>query len=97
MIHHFACANVDFVENFELDNELCCQKCRTRRLIIGSDYEYLEGPNMCHDCGQANLEKIQIGHCLSCEYRFPSETAYSMEIIGYRVNRLDILGFIGTA
>ena len=97
MIHHFACANVDFVEKFELDNELCCQKCRMRRLIIGSDYEYLEGPNMCFDCGQANLEKIQIGHCLSCEYRFPSETAYSMEIVGYRVNRLDILGFVGTA
>ena len=97
MIHHFACANVDFVENFELENELCCQKCRTRRMIIGSDYEYLDGPNMCYDCGQANLEKIQIGHCLSCEHRFPVETAYQMDIVGYRVKRLDVLHFIGTA
>lgn len=97
MIHHFACANVDFVENFEMDNELCCQKCRTRRMIIGSDYEYLDGPSMCYDCGQANLEKIQIGHCLSCEHRFPIETAYHMDIVGYSVKRLDILHFIGTA
>jgi hypothetical protein len=97
MIHHFACAHVDFVENFEQGNELCCQKCRTRRLIVGSDFEYLDGPNHCHDCGQANLEKIQIGHCLNCEYRFPIEAAYSMEIVGYRVNKLDLLGFINTA
>ena len=97
MIHHFACAHVDFVENFEQDDQLCCQKCRTRRMIVGSDYEYLDGPNMCYDCGQANLEKIQIGHCLSCEFRFPIETAYTMEIVGYRVNKLDVLGFINTA
>lgn len=97
MIHHFACANVDFVENFELENELCCQKCRTRKMIIGSDYEYLDGPNMCYDCGQANLEKIQIGHCLSCEHRFPFETVYHKDIVGYRVKRLDVLRFISTA
>ena len=97
MIHHFACANVDFVENFEQGSELCCQKCRTRRLIVGSDYEYLDGPNMCYDCGQANLEKIQIGHCLGCEHRFPIETAYQMDIIGYRVKRLDILRLIGAS
>ncbi len=94
MIHHFACANVDFVEAFETDGDLCCQKCRTRHMIVGSDYEYLNGPNVCYDCGQANLEKIQIGHCLGCEHRFDMETAHEMEIIGYRVNRLDILGFL---
>lgn len=97
MIHHFACAHVDFVANFEQEEGLCCQKCRTRRLIVGSDYEYLDGPNICHDCGQANLEQIQIGHCLNCEYRFPIESAYSMEIVGYRVNKLDLLAFINSA
>lgn len=96
MIHHFGCAHVDFVENFEQGDELVCQKCRCRSMIIGADYEYLDGPNMCYDCGQANLEKIQIGHCLSCEHRFPMTMAHEMEIIGYRVSRLDILVFIGT-
>lgn len=96
MIHHFACAHVDFVEAFEEDNELCCPKCRIRRMIVGSDYEYLDGPNMCADCGQANLEKIRIGHCLSCENRFPAETCLEFNVVGYRVNRLDVLAFINS-
>ena len=95
MIHHFACAHVDFVEKFEQEDELLCQKCRTHGMIIGSDYEYLNGPKMCFDCGQANLEKVTIGHCLGCEHRFNIETANEMEVIGYRVNKLDILVFVG--
>lgn len=97
MIHHFACAHVDFVEKFEQGDELVCEKCRTRGMIIGSDYEYLDGPNMCADCGEANFEKILIGHCMSCENRFDFESAVEMEIFGYSVNKLDILVFVGTA
>ena len=95
MIHHFACANVDFVEKFEADDDLLCQKCRTRGMIVGSDYEYLDGPNMCYDCGEANLEKVMIGHCLTCEHRFNVERCNELEIVGYRVNKLDVLVFIG--
>jgi len=96
MIHHFACAHVDFVEKFETEDQLFCQKCRTRGMIVGSDYEYLDGPNMCYDCGEANLEKILIGHCLGCEHRFNFDTATVLEIVGYRVNKLDILVLINT-
>ncbi|MFT7633361.1 MAG: hypothetical protein ACI87E_004416 [Mariniblastus sp.] len=94
MIHHFACANVDFVEAFEQEDELCCQKCRTRRMVVGADYEYLNGPEACCDCGQSSLTKIDIGHCLSCELRFPMEMAHEIELMGYRVKRLDILDLI---
>ena len=97
MIHHFACAHVDFVEQFEQGEELMCQKCRTRGMVVGSDYEYLDGPNTCSDCGEANLEKVLIGHCTSCENRFNFESAVEMEMIGYSVNKLDILVFINTA
>ncbi len=44
MIHHFACANVDFVDRFDQGNEIVCPKCRGRKMIIGADYEYLDGP-----------------------------------------------------
>ncbi len=94
MIHHFACAHVDFVDKFETEDGLLCQKCRTKHMLVGSDYEYLDGPKHCEDCGKANLETIQIGHCLNCEHRFPFETATKMEIVGYRVNRLDTLALI---
>ena len=57
MIHHFSCANVDFVEQFETSDGLYCQKCRTRHMIIGSDYEYLDGPNQCEDCGKVQPGK----------------------------------------
>lgn len=97
MIHHYACANVDFVEKFEFDNEIACQKCRCRNMIVGADFEYLDGPNRCMDCGQANLELIQIGHCLCCGNRFSMENARVEELIGYRVSRLDILDVIHTA
>jgi len=97
MIHHFACAHVDFVERFEQDDQLVCEKCRTRGMIVGSDYEYLEGPNTCSDCGEANFEKILIGHCMGCESRFDFESADEMEIFGYSVNRLDILVFVVAA
>ena len=97
MIHHFACANVDFVEAFEAEGELVCAKCRGRKMIIGADFEYLDGPNRCLDCHQANLDLIEIGHCMGCNYRFPMKFADKLEVFGYRVSRLDILDFIHPA
>jgi len=58
-IHHFACAHVDFVERLEDGDQLTCEKCRTRGMIVGSDYEYLDGLNTCADCGEANLKKVR--------------------------------------
>lgn len=97
MIHHYACANVDFAENFEYEGQLICAKCRAKHLIIGADFEYLDGPNRCADCHQSNLELMMIGHCMGCNYRFPMQMAENMEITGYRVARMDILALINTA
>ena len=101
MIHHYACANVDFIEEFEFEvdgrTEIACKKCRCRNMIVGSDYEYLDGPNRCQECGQSNLDLADIGHCLSCSNRFSMADAHHLELIGYRVHRLDILDIIHTA
>ena len=97
MIHHYACAHVDFAENFEYENQIVCRKCRAKRLIVGADFEYLDGPNRCADCHQSNLELTMIGHCMSCNYRFPMQMADHVEITGYRVARMDILALINTA
>lgn len=97
MIHHYACANVDFAENFEYEGQIICNKCRTKKLIVGADFEYLDGPNRCADCFQSNLDLIAIGHCMGCSYRFPLSMAETQEIVGYRVARLDILDLINTA
>lgn len=97
MIHHFACAHVDFVERFQQEVEIVCPKCLGRKMIIGADYEYLEGPIQCFECGHNDLEEILIGHCLACSSRFPFEKAISIDIVGYRVNRLDPLALLNSA
>ena len=94
MIHHFACAHVDFKDAFDQGGEITCPKCLGRKMIIGADYEYLNGPTRCRECGHNDLEEILIGHCMACSNRFPFESAESIEIIGYRVNRLDPLAII---
>ncbi len=94
MIHHFACAHVDFVNRFEQQDEMGCPKCRGRKMIIGADYEYLDGPIQCRECGHNDLQEILIGHCMRCSSRFPLDHAVELEIKGYRVNRLDPLALV---
>ena len=94
MIHHFACAHVDFVERFDQGNEIVCPKCLGRRMIVGADYEYLDGPTQCFECGHNDLEEILIGHCMKCSNRFPFDQAKSIEVLGYRVNQLDPLALL---
>ncbi len=96
MIHHFACAHVDFAEKFETAEGLQCPKCRGRKLIVGADFEYSLGPKRCLDCGRTELE-AEIGHCMNCEQRFDMTTAYDLEMYGYHVHRLDILDLIREA
>lgn len=96
MIHHFACAHVDFAEKFETADGLQCPKCRGRKLIVGADFEYTLGPKRCLDCGRTELE-AEIGHCMNCEQRFDMSTAYDLEMFGYHVHRLDILDLIREA
>lgn len=94
LIHHFACAHVGFVKDFELNGALVCPKCRTRSLIIGSDYEYMTGPYRCLDCHWGDMELEQVGHCLRCGFRFPGHQAYEQELRGYRAKRLDPLALL---
>jgi hypothetical protein len=99
LIHHFACAHVGLVEEFEpgvpaAPGQLVCPKCRTRRLIVGSDYEYLTGPYRCGDCRWTGTELELIGQCLRCQLRFPVAQAYELELKGYRAHRLDPLALM---
>ena len=94
LIHHFACAHVGLIAEFEAHNELLCPKCRVRRLIIGSDYEYLTGPFRCHDCQWTGTEREQVAECLRCHLRFPEHQSHELELKGYRAHRLDPLALL---
>ena len=69
LIHHFACAHVAPVADFEKGGDLVCPKCRTRHMIVGSDYEYAVGPFHCGDCHWTAAELQQVAQCLRCEPR----------------------------
>jgi hypothetical protein len=94
LIHHFACAHVGPVREFESEGELVCPKCRTRRLVVGVDYEYLQGPYHCLACQWTDTELEQVAHCLSCGFRFPGHQAFEQELVGYDANRLDVLALL---
>jgi DNA-binding response OmpR family regulator len=94
LIHHFACAHVGDVNDFEQGNSVRCPKCRTRNLIVGADYEYLNGPHRCLDCGWSDTELDLVAECLKCAFRFPLQQAVEEDLIGYDVDRLDPLALI---
>lgn len=91
MLHHFACAHVGFVRDFERDGTLVCPKCRTRNLVVGADYDIYGGACRCEECGWTGAQLEQVGLCLKCQTRFPASAAELKEFKQYRVNRLDPL------
>lgn len=95
MIHHFACAYVGPTSEFETSEGLVCPKCRLRHLVVGSDFELLDGPYHCLDCDWSDSELAMIGQCLACELRFPLEMAPEDDVIDFHVNRLDPMALIG--
>lgn len=94
LIHHFACAHIGFAPDFEVDGALRCPKCRTKNLVIGTDFEFLDGPFRCLDCQWGGTELESIAQCLKCRVRFPAHRAMEKEIVGYHVRRLDPMAFL---
>ena len=93
LIHHFACAHVDRAGEFETADGLQCPKCRTNRLIVGSDYEFIEGPVECFDCDARGGQPSLAAMCHRCHRRFGSEEAEERLLYAYHVERIDPLTF----
>ncbi|MFN4259732.1 MAG: hypothetical protein ACK4RK_10565 [Gemmataceae bacterium] len=91
LIHHFACAHVGPVGDFETPAGLVCPKCRTRHLVVGSDFEYLAGPYRCLHCQWSDTELASIAQCLRCGFRCLAQQTRLQDLRGYRVHRLDPL------
>ena len=97
LIHHFACAHVDYIAAFEGRGEMVCPKCRTRGLIVGTDFEYLNGPYRCLECDWSDATFEDVGQCLQCRLRFPIHKSREEDLIGYHVHRLDPLALINSS
>jgi len=97
LIHHFACAHVGPISEFDTPSGLVCPKCRTRNLIINSDYEFVTGPYTCRRCQWGDMELEHVGQCLRCDFRFPGHQAHVHDLRGYRAYRLDPLAVLSSS
>jgi hypothetical protein len=94
LLHHFACAHVDFRDQFVQESgNVTCPACAKSSLVLGTDYEQLIGANRCHACGWEDSKLEWVGECLQCRFRFPMHQARTLELRGYRADRLDLLAF----
>ena len=88
LIHHYACAHIGPESDFRQAGDLACPKCLQKGLVAGSDLEIVSGCHVCSDCGSRNTEPQLIGHCLSCQHRFPASDAKVRELTGFYVHRV---------
>ena len=96
-MHHFACAFVGGLEDFEQEDELVCPKCRMRALVAGTDFEYLDGPYQCGQCQASSHDLALLCQCLQCDHRYSLTEGIEQDLVGYDVDRLDLLAFVDNA
>lgn len=89
LVHHFACAHVGPANEFETPAGLQCPKCRTQKLIVGSDFEYINGPLKCFDCSSSGGLPAMSALCHRCFARFDADDALEKLLYGYSVERLN--------
>ena len=72
LIHHYACAHVDYGVDISAQwrTARLSRNVVPPRLVVGSDFEYLEGQYQCLDCQWQDSSLESIAHCLKCNYRF---------------------------
>lgn len=92
LIHHYACAHIGTESDFRQAGDLSCPKCLQKGLVAGSDFETVSGCQVCADCGSKSTEPQLIGHCLSCQHRFPASEAKIRELTGFYVHRVHEVG-----
>jgi len=93
-IHHFACAYVRPVNEFQTSDGLVCPKCLARDPVVGADFEYLTGEYQCLNCHWRDCDLEHIGHCLRCRHRFPTHQSSVQDVTGFHAARLDPLDVI---
>lgn len=91
LIHHFRCGFVAPACSFQQRDELICPKCLGRDMVIGVDFEHVNGPHHCMDCEWTGMELELIGQCIKCGLRFPGHQAAVNDLVGYHVERMDLL------
>ncbi len=57
-------------------------------MVVGADFEYLNGQHQCLDCQWQDTTLESIAHCLRCNHRFAADEAHVLDVYTYSANRL---------
>jgi hypothetical protein len=83
IIHHFACAHMDTLQNFRQGEDLVCPKCRATLRQIGRDYEKPTGCYLCQSCSFIAAETRIQAHCLSCQAQIEPDQTIERLVYAY--------------
>lgn len=89
LVHHYACGNVDFINQYVIDQDngsLTCPKCHKTGLIVNCDYDVTHGLQRCDDCGWTGNVAKMIGTCMKCQTSFLMDEAKSVGVKRYTIN-----------
>lgn len=89
-IHHYACANVDTIAAYSVNDIIQCPKCLMKSLIVNRDFEIVQGPNVCKKCNWIDSKLSILCYCSICDTCFPSDNCKEKKIDVKRINSLVI-------
>jgi hypothetical protein len=85
MVHHFACAHMDTLQNFRQGEALVCPKCHKTLHQIGRDYEKPADCYQCRACSFISAETRIQGRCLACQAATVPEQTVERLIYAYEL------------
>jgi len=84
LIHHFKCAYVGELPEYEQDDELICPKCNRQLRHIGVDYDKPSLIHHCHQCNHRFQEAFVLTQCFNCGRQVEPENQLVRTIKAYQ-------------
>lgn len=84
MVHHFRCANISPLSEYDEDGELRCPKCIKQFRHIGLDYDKPAKVSVCRNCGSHHLNTDMRATCGACGRKMSPHDLVSYDIMEYR-------------
>lgn len=88
LVHHFRCAHVAPMEDFQGRGGLRCPKCEHELKQIGVDYDKPSSVYVCQDCGHTTQDPETATLCFRCGAKAVPEHLGQLEIKAYTLTGL---------
>jgi len=86
LVHHFKCAHVDVIDEFQDGDELTCPKCDNKLRHIGIDYDKPSTMHSCNDCHLQFQASDMLALCIYCGKEEETDNLLANEIKSYAIS-----------